>query len=93
MDLRAAQFKSLEEASFAIYALIYKADELKLFSYPQIQSLFNTAVCKNDLDDGSTLVMVYYIDKNGMPPAYFAQNDASEKMKAEQCNQSVHQLY
>jgi hypothetical protein len=86
LSLLAGKLDSKENISLAIHALIYKANELNLLEYPQVQPLLDAAVCKNDLDNEWRLISIYYFAKYTNPPNYISQSDATERMQAELCN-------
>lgn len=86
LSLLGGGLNSREDVSLAIHTLIYKAEQLKLLNYPQIQDLLNMAICKNDLDYEYEITLIYYLSKNGKIPDYAMKDNSTERMQAELCN-------
>jgi hypothetical protein len=75
-----------KEISLSIHALVYKAYNLRLFGYPQIQGLLDEIVCRSTILYPTDLASIYYLDKFGIPD-FYGEQDASERMVDELCRQ------
>lgn len=52
-----------EKDSFKIHALIYKAIDLNLFDYPEVNSLIHETICDTSVFDKGVLDIFFYIRK------------------------------
>jgi hypothetical protein len=68
------------EISYSIHALLYKADELDINKYPELERLFNRVVCHEEIFDDGQLILIYYTAKFGI-----ADFPSREEMRAALC--------
>ncbi len=85
LRLLAGGLNSIEDTSRSVSALIYKANQLKLVSDPQVEQLLDAAVCRNRLNYESSLVLIYYYGKFKQPPPYAAESDVLQRMRSDLC--------
>lgn len=87
LGLLAGHLDSKANVSLAVHTLVYKAEQLKLLKYPEVQALLNEAVCKHDLDDEFALALIYYVDRHGKAPQFVSESNSTTRMRTDLCGQ------
>lgn len=70
-----------DQISLSIHALVYKAYDMNLFKYPQIQEFLNQVICNSETRDSYTILLIYYESNFDLSP-----NQSEDLMKANLCN-------
>ncbi len=76
-----------EDVSLAVEALVFKAFELKLLEYSEMQALVDSAVCKHSLRYASSLVLTAYYGTYKKPPPYTGASNEIQRMRVDLCGQ------
>jgi hypothetical protein len=74
------------EVSFSIHALIYKAYNLKLFGYTEIEGFIHGALCTNSIEYPFSPLLLYYNHKFGELPDYIYDDDAIDRLRGDLCH-------
>ena len=61
MEWEQAPTNQRADSSYRIHALLYKANELDLLEYPEVERLFQRAICEDKIRKNGQLIIIDYL--------------------------------